>query len=385
VSSPTGEPPPPGPVETLTIDVHPGSVLLFTAAAAVGAAAWAVVTIAPDMLTGIAVGGVLGLALSPVVSALEVKLGRSRLTAASIVGSTVVVFFAGVILLVAPAAVDQASEFSEELPATVRDLYSWPVVGDRLQDADAAREVEKAIEDLPARIDEETIADLGERLLGGALSAVIVVITAIGVLVDGPTLVRRVRGLVPEARRERADATGRIVYHSFGSYFSGSLLVAVLHGVVILSTGLVLGVPLAPVAALWSTLTNLIPQVGGFLGGSFFVALALTQSPVKALIAAAVFLGYQQLENNVVAPAIVGTAVNLTPPTTMLAALVGGAAAGVPGALVATPLVGAAKALYLERQGKLPPPKEAVLRRRLKARVAKAKELAEGITDSISR
>jgi predicted PurR-regulated permease PerM len=32
----------------------------------------------------------------------------------------------------------------------------------------------------------------------------------------------------------------------------------------------------------------------------------------------------------------------------MLAALIGGAAAGVPGALVATPLVGVTKALYLE-------------------------------------
>jgi predicted PurR-regulated permease PerM len=360
-------------------------VLLFAGAAALAAAAWAVATIAPDMVTGIAVGCVLGLALSPVVSALEAKLGRSRLTAASIVGSTLVVFFAGVVLLVAPAAVDQASDFSEELPATVRDLYSWPIVGDRLQEADAAEEVERAIEDLPARIDEDTIADLGERLLGGALSSVIVVISAIGILVDGPTLVRRVRGLVPVSRRERADATGRIVYHSFGSYFSGSLLVAGLNGVVVLSTGLVLGVPLAPVAALWSTLTNLIPQIGGFLGGSFFVALALTQSPVKAAIAAVVFLGYQQFENNVVGPAIVGTAVNLTPPTTMLAALVGGAAAGVPGALVATPLVGAAKALYLERQGRLPPPQDALLRRRLKARVARAKELAEGITDSITR
>ncbi len=385
VSSPTGEAPPPGPAPTLTVDVHPGSVVLFAAAAMLAAAAWAVVTIAPDMVTGIAVGGVLGLALSPVVSALEERLGRSRLTAASIVGSTVVLAFAGVVLLVAPAAVDQASDFSEELPATVRDLYSWPIVGDRLEATDAAGDVEEAIDDLPARIDDDTIADLGQRLLGGALSSVIVVVTAIGILVDGPSLVRRGRGLVPGPRRERADATGRIVYHSFGSYFSGSLLVAVLNGVVVLTTGLILGVPLAPVAALWSTLTNLIPQIGGFLGGSFFVALALTQSPVKAVIAAVVFLAYQQFENNVVGPAIVGTAVNLTPPTTMLAALVGGAAAGVPGALVATPLVGAAKALYLERQGKLPPPKEAVLRRRLKARVARAKALAGEITDSITR
>ena len=136
-------------------------------------------------------------------------------------------------------------------------------------------------------------------------------------------IVRRLRAVVPPSRQPRADEVGRIVYHSFGSYFAGSLLVAVLNGLVILTTGLLLGVPLAPIAALWATLTNFIPQIGGFLGGAFFVLLALTQSPLTALIALVVFLGYQQLENNVISPAIVGNAVNLTPPTTMLAALVG--------------------------------------------------------------
>jgi predicted PurR-regulated permease PerM len=54
------------------------------------------------------------------------------------------------------------------------------------------------------------------------------------------------------------------------------------------------------------------------------------------------------IENHVIQPAIVGEAVDLSPPTTMLAALVGGAAGGIPGALFATPLAGAVKQLYLE-------------------------------------
>ena len=57
------------------------------------------------------------------------------------------------------------------------------------------------------------------------------------------------------------------------------------------------------------------------------------------------------LENHVIQPAIVGRSVDLTPPTTMVAAFVGGAIAGIPGALVATPFVGAAKAIYLEARG----------------------------------
>ena len=358
----------------MVANVHVGSVATFSLAATLAAALWAIVTIAPDMVTRIAVGIVLGVALSPLVSAVQRRFHRSRASSATIVGAGLVVFFAAVVLLVAPPAVEQARSFSDELPATVRDLYSWPVLGHRLEEADAAGEVEAVIDDLPARIDDQTLADLGERLLGGALATVVVVITALGVLVDGEGMVRRVRAIVPPSRQARADEAGRIINNAFGSYFAGSLVVAVLNGLVMLTVGLLLGVPLAPIAALWSMLTNFIPQIGGFLGGSFFVLLALTQSPLTAVIAAGVFVLYQQFENNVVGPAIVGSAVNLTPPATMLAALVGGAAAGVPGALVATPLLGAAKALYLDQRGQRPEVREPVLTRQIKRRLARLKD-----------
>jgi len=346
------------PVEpsVVVVDVDPWSGVVFGAAAALASAAWAVVTIAPEQVTRVAVGILLGVALSPLVAAVQ-RRGATRGLAATLVAGGLALLFAAVVLVVGPAAVQQAGDFSAEVPQTVEDLYSWPIIGERLREADAAGEVERWIDELPATVDDRTLADLGERLLGGVLSTVVVLLTAVGVLTDGERIVRRVRAIVPPRRQAGVDAASQIVYESFGSYFAGSLLVAVLNGLVVLSVGLALGVPLAPIAGLWSTLTNFIPQIGGFLGGSFFVLLALTESPLTAVIAASIFLAYQQFENNVIGPAIVGSAVNLTPPTTMLAALVGGAAAGVPGALVATPLLGAAKALYLDRQGKLPPRK----------------------------
>ena len=61
------------------------------------------------------------------------------------------------------------------------------------------------------------------------------------------------------------------------------------------------------------------------------------------------------IENHVIQPAIVGRSVDLVAPTTMIAAFVGGAVAGIPGALVATPLVGAAKQIYLAARGEARP------------------------------
>ena len=312
----------PRPAPVRLVDVHPASVAVIAAAAALAAAVWAIVTIAPDMVTKVAVGVVLGVALSPLVrdgAACASAARAPRRRASSVAGWCC--SSRRSCCWWPRRRWTRRSDFSDELPATVRDLYSWPIVGDRLEEADAAGEVEEAIDDLPARIDDETLAELGERLLGGAFSTVVVVIAAIGVLADGEVIVRRVRAVVPPSRQARADEVGRIVYHSFGSYFAGSLLVAVLNGLFVLTVGLSLGVPLAPIAAIWAALTNLIPQIGGFLGGAFFVLLALTESPTTAVIAGVLFLGYQQFENNVVGPAIVGSAVNLTPPATMLAAL----------------------------------------------------------------
>jgi predicted PurR-regulated permease PerM len=340
------------------VDIDARSYVVFVAAALAALAVFAVLSVASDMATGIGVGALVGIALAPVVTVVQARWKLARGMAAAVVGLLLAVAIALVVFLVAPATVRQSQDFSAELPSTVEDMYGWPIVGDRLERADAAREVEEWIEDAPANVDDRTLADVGERLLGGVFSALVVLVTALGVLVDGEVLVRRMQGLVPGHRRPGVDRMGRIVYATFGSYFAGSLFVAVLAGLVTLSTGLLIGVPLAPVAALWTTFTNLIPQIGGALGGSFFVLLALTDGPVQAVVAGVIFILYMNLENHVIQPAIVGRAVNLSPPATMLAALVGGAAAGVPGALVATPLIGAVKAVWLDSRGAAPPPED---------------------------
>ena len=127
--------------------------------------------------------------------------------------------------------------------------------------------------------------------------------------------------------------------------------------------------PLAPFIAVWAMVTNLIPQIGGFLGGSVFVLLGVTQGVGTGVACLAWFLFYQQLENHFLQPAIVGEAVDISPAGTMLAALVGGAALGVPGAMVAIPFVGTIKAIYLARHPDRARPRTAGSGGRLLARL----------------
>ena len=338
------------------VDVDLRSFLTLLVVALVALGILEVLQQTPAMITKVVVGIVIALALDPVVARVRDRLGgSSRGIAVAIVGTGLGMALLGVLLVLGPAAIDQAGSLRSDLPATIEDAYTWPIVGERLAEADLAVRVDEAIDRLPAELDDEQITRYAEDLLGGLLTTVVVLVTAIAVMLDGQSMVQRIRDLFTGERQEHLDGIGRVVYRTFGNYFAGSLFVAILNGLVVLTVALVLGIPLAPLAGLWSMLTNLIPQIGGFLGGSFLVTLALTQGPVAAVIALVVFLVYQNLENNIIQPAVVGKAVDLTPPTTMLAALLGGAMAGVPGALIATPIVGAAKVLYLRdaRDGSL--------------------------------
>ena len=304
------------------------------------------------MLTRIGIGLLIALALDPVVDRLQVRFRMRRGFAVAIVGAAIISVATLLVLVLGPRAVEQAREFSSELPATVDQLEELPLAGRWLRENEVGDRVPEWIRELPDQFTDERVAEVASALVSGVVSVAVVVVLAIAVLVDGENLLARSRRLLPATRREQADAVGGIAYRTLGRYFGGSITVAILMGLWVLTLGLALGIPLAPHAAVWAMLTDLIPQVGGFLGGSFLVLLASTQGVTTALVAAAAFVLYMNLENHIIQPAIVGRSVDLTPPTTMVAAFIGAAVLGVPGALVATPLVGAAKAIYMEAVGK---------------------------------
>src|SRR5206468_20313 len=118
------------------------------------------------------------------------------------------------------------------------------------------------------------------QIADGVAAALFTLLLAITLLLDGDHIVNGIRRLVPDRRKADADRLGRLVYNVIGRYIAGTLLVAALAGVVVLTGGLALGVPLAPLIAAWVAITNPIPQVGGFLGGVVFVLLGLTQGAI---------------------------------------------------------------------------------------------------------
>ncbi len=302
---------------------------------------------AQSLLVLISVGALIAIALHRPVSRLAIALGGHRGWAVVLIGVGLAAIVTATIMLVAPRAVRQVEEIGEQAPQITERLADLPLIGDRLAEENIGERVTKWFDELPANLGRDTgpIVDAVAAVANGAAAALILFLVVTSLLLDGPRLLDRGRTILPHAAADPVDRTLPVVRDVVGRYFIGSILVATMAGLVMLVTGLILSVPLAPLVAIWITLTNLIPQIGGFLGGVVFVGLGLVESPTTGLICLAVFLAYQQLENHIIGPVIVGEAVRVSPLTALLAALLGLSILGVLGALIAVPLVGVAKAV----------------------------------------
>lgn len=303
----------------------------------------------PRTLSSLALASLFAFALNPLVEALKRRTGWHRRTAAGVILVLTAVIVSVVAALITVPTIHEVRDFNKQIPQTVRDLGRLPIVGPRLREANASEKVQEWLNDAPKHLsaNSKPIEDAAGAVADGVAAALFTLLLAITILLDGEFIVSGIRRLIPRRRRADADRMGRLVYQVIGRYIAGTLLVAALAGVVMLTGALVLDVPLAPLIAVWVAITNPIPQIGGFLGGAVFVLLAVTQGAVVGVIALVIFLVYQQLENHVLQPLIIGRAVRLSPPATMVAALVGVAAGGLVGGLFAIPLLGATKAIYL--------------------------------------
>jgi putative heme transporter len=318
---------------------------------------------APRAITVVIVGSLVALALTPVVGEAQRRLHLPRPAAVGIVVAGLLLVTAVAFALLAPPAVDQGRRVGRDLDEVVGQVEDLPFIGDDLRQAGAADKLRAWIEGLPDRLKgaDTRIGEAARRTLDLVLVTFLTLLVSISLLLDGDRVVRGIRRLVPPDRRPQADRIGRLAYDTVGRYVAGSLLVAGIAGLSILVVGLVLGVPLTPLLAVWVALFDLVPQIGGAAGGVPFVLLGLTQGLATGIICAVFFILYLQFENHILSPLVVGRSVKLSPPATMTAALIGVSAAGVVGALVAVPVVASVKAIYVNvRQSRLEAPPEEV-------------------------
>lgn len=347
------------PPADLRVDLAWQTVVITAISVAALMVLWGTVRASSTVFTLIVVSLFLAMALDPVVVAVGRRLKVGRGWATVIVLSTVAVLLGAFLAVAAPQLVTESANLEQQLPDTVDSLEKLPLVGGLVRSADLSDKLTEAIASLPTRL-ESAGASLGsfvERVSFGVGAMLLAFALVAGALFEGPRLIGDIRRATPPERRPAADGVGRTVYAVLAKYFAGSLLIALANGMWVAMVALLAGVPLSPVLGVWSALTALIPQIGGLMGFALVFVVSLTAGVVPALIMSVAFLFFMLLSNHVLVPTVVGRAVSLSAPVTMLAAVGGFTVGGIVGALFAVPTFGAIKAVVVRmRSGDLTNP-----------------------------
>jgi predicted PurR-regulated permease PerM len=133
---------------------------------------------------------------------------------------------------------------------------------------------------------------------------------------------------------------------TFHKYIKGQLLEACIVGILSGTVLYFIGIDYALIIGIIAGICNMIPYVGPIVGTILAIIMSLLGGqPITALYATIGMIAVQQIDNNFLAPKIVGNSVGLHPVFTMLAIIIGGNLGGLIGMLIAVPVAASFKIL----------------------------------------
>ena len=329
----------------------PRVALVIAAAVVVGV----VLYLGREALAPFVVGLLLVYLCNPAVDRLQ-RLRVPRWLAILLVYAVVVVVLYQAIRITVQPLVDQVRLLIDDLPALVARL-------DRLyHDLSLPPQLRQAIDDWIAGLQGGGGFDPGVLLpvvniTAGFVSAifgyVIIPVWAFYLLKDRRDLMASVDRAMPTEWRGDVWNIVAIVDRVFGQWIRGQIFLGVTVGVATFAGLLILNAVVDPIfgrfallLAIIAGILELLPIIGPIIAAIPAVLLAMTAGPQAAIAALVLYLLVQQVENNVLVPKIQGDAVELHPSAVMFSLVLGGAIAGLLGAILALPVTAAARDVY---------------------------------------
>ncbi|AZS38832.1 MULTISPECIES: AI-2E family transporter [Microbacterium] len=289
----------------------------------------------------LALFGALG--LDPAVRFLE-RRGLSRVISVVITILALIVVFALVIWMIVPVVIDQIVSFVQSVPGMIKDFTHSDIYatleaqfGDQFQDLVA--QVQSFLTDFGnlATIGGGALA-VGASIATSISGAIVVLVLTLYFLASLPTMKQGMLRLAPARDRARAGDIADQITDSVGGYVMGMVILAFCNATLAFFLYLFLGLPFPPLMAAIAFCITLIPLVGSVLFWILGTCLALFTNPIAALVFAAIYLVYMQIEAYVITPRVMNKAVSVPGSLVVIGALAGGTLLGLLGALVAVPV-----------------------------------------------
>nr|WP_239094342.1 AI-2E family transporter [Bacillus sp. B15-48] len=312
---------------------------------------------ASTMFFPIIISGFLYFLLNPIVN-LIVKWKVPRVLA-------ILLLYIGVIGLLVlgignlvPAISRQVLQLINDIPEYARDTqiffnnvvnteqYRWFMTQEYITQEEIIQRITEFANTLPDRLT-NGIASVVGLLANITITIVTVPFLLFFMFKDGHKLKSAIAKFIPASYRNQAIETLEGTAKTLSAYIHGQFTVALFVGTLSFIGFLIIDVRYALILALICAVTNIIPYVGPFIGGTPAVIVALFDSPTKALLAVVVMVIAQQLESNLISPLILGKTLDTHPATIIILLLVAGNIAGIIGMILAVPTYAVVKTIVL--------------------------------------
>lgn len=178
------------------------------------------------------------------------------------------------------------------------------------------------------------------------VSLILIPIATFYFIKDKDYFINRFYLTIPRIRRKESRELFIEIDRALGQFIRGRLILALYVGIATTILLLIFKIDFAIIIGVITGVADIIPYFGpalGFLPAFFFAFLS---SPWKALWVSMLFIGIQWIENNVLAPKIIGKSVGIHPLMILLALVVGGGVFGVMGMVLSVPVITIFKIIY---------------------------------------
>ncbi len=242
------------------------------------------------------------------------------------------------------------AKFNIELPKNFINIYKEtnPKVNGNVETpqivSNILDSIKGTINDLIVKVQGSLMGSLSNvisKLYGFLTSAfrlVLIIIFSFYFSVDKERFMLRVKKAIPNKHREDISYLTKNIDIALQQFIRGRMLMAIFVGLLTMIYLLVLRVDFAIIIGLITCVADIIPFIGPFLGCAPAVLFAFMDSPMKALWVLILFVIVQWVENNILAPKLIGDSTGLNPLVILISIIIGGGIFGVWGMVISVPL-----------------------------------------------
>ncbi|MCX5366582.1 AI-2E family transporter [Streptomyces sp. NBC_00124] len=307
------------------------------------------------LLINILIAFFLALAIEPAVSRMA-ALGVRRGLAAFLVFLGLVVVTAGFVTLLGSMLAEQVIKIVEDFPAYLDSVINWinTHFNTQLRRVDVQEGLLRS-DWLRNYVQNGAtgVLDVSAQVVGGLFQLLTITLFAFYFAADGPRLRRALCSVLPPAKQAEVLRAWEIAVDKTGGYIYSRGLMALVSGIAHYILLEALGVPYAPVLAVWVGLVSqFIPTIGTYLAGALPMLIAFTVDPWYALWVLVFVVIYQQFENYLLQPKLTARTVDIHPAIAFGSVIAGTALLGAAGALISIPAVATLQAFlgaYVKR------------------------------------